>query len=94
MEKLYNQYNVFMPVPYGQEAFETLLPKAEGMILRNNVVVTESALKTARNLKIICRTGAGLDNIPLQAARDMGIIVTNTPDATACPLRSTPWRSY
>jgi D-3-phosphoglycerate dehydrogenase len=83
MERLYNQYNVFMPVPYGQEAFEALLPKADGMILRNNVVITESVIKTARNLKIICRTGAGLDNIPLQAARDMDIIVTNTPDANS-----------
>lgn len=83
METLYRKYHVFMPVPYGQETLEALLPKADGMILRNNVAITESMLRTAHNLKIICRTGAGVDNIPLQAARDMGIIITNTPDANS-----------
>lgn len=83
MNTLYSMYNVFLSEPYGQETMEALLPRADGMILRNNVVITDSALRTAHHLKIICRTGAGLDNIPLQTASDMGIIVTNTPDANS-----------
>ncbi len=83
MKTLNERYRVSLPVPYGQETMESLLPDADGMILRNNMTLTEGALRAANNLKIICRTGAGLDNLPLQAARDMGIIVTNTPDANS-----------
>ena len=38
-------------------------------------------LKKAKRLKIISRVGIGLDSVPLQKCRDMGITVTYTPDA-------------
>jgi D-3-phosphoglycerate dehydrogenase / 2-oxoglutarate reductase len=38
-------------------------------------------LKKAKKLKIVSRVGIGLDSVPLKKCRDMGIIVTYTPDA-------------
>ena len=83
MDMLRQKYNVLMPEKNDQQAFEALLPEADGLILRVNVELTEAALRTAHKLKIISRTGVGLNNVPLQTARELGIIVTNTPDANS-----------
>ncbi len=41
----------------------------------------EEILKKAKKLKIISNYGAGVDNIPVELATRMSILVTNTPDA-------------
>lgn len=43
--------------------------------------LSRACLERARNLKIISRCGIGLDSVDLKAAKNLGIIVTNTPDA-------------
>lgn len=43
--------------------------------------LTRKVLEKAKNLKIISRCGIGLDSVDLEAAREFGIKVTNTPDA-------------
>ncbi len=48
--------------------------------------LTGRVLKKARSLRIISRCGIGLDSIDLNAAKDMGIVVTNTPDAPTIPV--------
>ena len=45
--------------------------------------IDANALKTADRLKVICRYGVGVDNVDLNAAREKGIIVTNTPGANS-----------
>ena len=49
--------------------------------------VTETVLRSGKNLKIVAQYGVGLDNIDRAAAAACGIVVTNTPnvltDATA-----------
>jgi glyoxylate reductase len=42
-------------------------------------------MKSGKNLKIISNYGAGVDNINLHLAGEMGILVTNTPDAVTEP---------
>lgn len=69
--------------PYGrkltEEELRQLLPGVIGTIAGleplNRKVLAES------NLKVISRCGIGLDNVDLDAARDLGIQVFNTPDA-------------
>ncbi|MBS9338885.1 phosphoglycerate dehydrogenase [Fructobacillus sp. M2-14] len=41
------------------------------------------------NLKVIARHGVGYDNVDLQAAKDRGIIVANTPGANATAVAET-----
>ncbi len=45
--------------------------------------ITDEALENANALKVISRYGAGVDRVDLQAAKDKGIIVTNTPGTNA-----------
>jgi D-3-phosphoglycerate dehydrogenase len=48
--------------------------------------LTENVLKKAMKLKVISRCGIGMDSVDLEAARDLGIVVTNTPDAPTIPV--------
>ena len=58
-----------------QDALLAAVPRAEGIILRVNLSVTAEVIKAAPRLKIISRTGAGVDNIDLAAASGRGILV-------------------
>lgn len=48
--------------------------------------LTRQVLEKAKNLKVISRAGIGMDAVDLQAAKDLGIVVTNTPDAPTIPV--------
>ena len=48
--------------------------------------LTRRVLEKAKNLKVISRVGIGMDSVDLQVAKDLGIIVTNTPDAPTIPV--------
>jgi D-3-phosphoglycerate dehydrogenase len=48
--------------------------------------LTHQVLEKAKSLKVISRAGIGMDSVNLQAAKDLGIVVTNTPDAPTIPV--------
>ncbi|MCE5193400.1 phosphoglycerate dehydrogenase, partial [bacterium] len=48
--------------------------------------VTAEVIASADRLKVISRYGVGVDNIDLEAARQHGVIVTNTPGANAASV--------
>ena len=50
-----------------------------GLIVRSATKVTNKIINNAKNLKIIGRAGAGVDNIDLEAAKNNNIVVMNTP---------------
>jgi D-3-phosphoglycerate dehydrogenase len=52
------------------------------LVVRSRTRVTSTLLENARLLKVVGRAGVGVDNIDLQAARQHGIVVVNTPKAT------------
>lgn len=68
---------ILVPAENSQEAFEAQLPEAEGIVLRTNVQMHAEAIAKAPNLKIMARTGAGVDNVDLDAATERGILVCN-----------------
>ena len=72
---------ILVPDEPGQEAFEKLLPEADALILRTNVRLTAVALSRAGKLKVVSRTGAGVDNVDVAACHERGVMVANTPDA-------------
>ncbi len=55
----------------------------DALIVRSATKVTREIIEAADNLKVIGRAGVGLDNIDIEAAREKGIKVLNTPGATA-----------
>ena len=68
--------------PLSSTEVAQLLPGIDGYIAGLDAI-DANALKTADRLKVICRYGVGVDNVDLGAAREKGIIVTNTPGANS-----------
>lgn len=48
--------------------------------------LTGKVLSSAKRLKVIARCGIGLDSVDLEAAAELGIEVSNTPDAPTVPV--------
>ena len=51
----------------------------DGLIVRSATKVTKEIIENAKNLKVVGRAGAGVDNIDINAAKEKNIIVMNTP---------------
>ena len=51
----------------------------EGLIVRSATKVTKEVIENAKNLQVVGRAGAGVDNIDINAAKVKNIIVMNTP---------------
>ncbi len=56
-----------------------LVGGADALIVRSQTQVNAGLLDAGRNLKVVGRAGAGVDNIDVAAATRRGIIVMNTP---------------
>ena len=54
--------------------------QTRGLIVRNQTQVTAELLQHAKQLEIIARAGAGLNNVDVEAASAAGIVVAYTPD--------------
>ena len=63
--------------------WRALLPEIEALIVRGGTVVTEEDLERAPRLRVIGRSGIGVDNVPVEACRARGIPVVVTPGAGA-----------
>ena len=66
--------------PLSSAALCELLPGCDGFIAGLDAI-DRAAIEAADRLKVIARYGAGIDRIDLDAARERGIVVTNTPNA-------------
>lgn len=53
----------------------------DAIVVRSRTRVTELVLEAGKRLKAVARAGVGLDNIDLNAAKRLGIIVVNSPEA-------------
>lgn len=65
---------------------EELLADAKNfdvLVVRGRTKVTADVVSAATSLKVIARSGVGLDNIDLDAAKKRGITVVSTPGAPA-----------
>ncbi|MDD3206786.1 MAG: D-2-hydroxyacid dehydrogenase [Lachnospiraceae bacterium] len=63
------------PVSVAEDAAEKM--KDADIIIVNKVPMNESTLKDAKNVKLICVTATGVDNIDLAYTKSRGIKVTN-----------------
>jgi len=61
------------------EPLRNALLEFDGAICRSGVKITADALEGNRRLKAIARAGVGTDNIDLETATRLGIVVMNTP---------------
>nr|WP_206206122.1 hydroxyacid dehydrogenase [Thermococcus sp. JdF3] len=60
-----------------------LVGDVEAIIVRSKPKVTRKVIEAAPKLRVIGRAGVGLDNIDLEAAKERGIKVVNSPGASS-----------
>jgi phosphoglycerate dehydrogenase-like enzyme len=72
----------FSDKPLSSQELRALLPGVDGYIAGLDRIDAQ-ALTAANQLQVVSRYGAGVDNVDLEAAKAMGIVVTNTPSANA-----------
>ncbi len=53
---------------------------AEGLVIRSGTKVTADVLRAAEKLRVIGRAGIGVDNVDVNRATALGIVVVNTPE--------------
>src|SRR3989441_11142569 len=58
----------------------SIINEYDVLIVRGRTKVDARLIRTSK-MKIVGRAGVGLDNIDLQAAKESGVIVLNTPSA-------------
>jgi D-3-phosphoglycerate dehydrogenase len=59
------------------------LQGCQALLVRGATRVTAEVLAASPDLKVVARAGTGLDNIDVEAARQRGVTVLNTPAANA-----------
>ena len=70
--------------PFGDATSDMAqLPDAEVLLIRSKSKVTKEFLTGAPKLKLVIRGGVGLDNVDIEACREKGIEVKNTPRASS-----------
>ena len=83
LHDLRKHFDVYYPdmlkIPF--EELSEIINDYDGVMAVFGNSFPEKILKKAKKLKIISNYGAGVDNIPVELATGMGILVTNTPDA-------------
>jgi D-3-phosphoglycerate dehydrogenase len=62
------------------DEIKTKLSDYHGLVIRSRIPVDKAFLESGTNLKFIARSGAGLENIDLAAAKENGITVYNSPE--------------
>jgi D-3-phosphoglycerate dehydrogenase / 2-oxoglutarate reductase len=63
------------------EIVAPLLKGVQGVVLRTGIFFNKELMSHADDLWVISRTGAGVDNVDVPAATEMGILVTSVPGA-------------
>ena len=63
-----------------------MLSDISGIMLDTTIKFTGELMDSAPNLKVISRTGTGVDNVDIEAATKRGIMVLHTPDANTATV--------
>ena len=84
-QKIFEKNNISVDVKTGlsEEEIIKIIPEYDGMVVRSATKVTKKIIEAEKNLKVIGRAGAGVDNIDVPAAKEN--ILFNNPKAILTP---------
>ena len=84
-QKIFEKKNISIDVKTGlsEEEIIKIIPEYDAMVVRSATKVTKNIILAAKNLKVIGRAGAGVDNIDVTTAKEKNMIVMNTPGGNA-----------
>ncbi|TYP57853.1 hydroxyacid dehydrogenase [Thermosediminibacter litoriperuensis] len=76
---LEGKFEILTAPDTSQQTLISMVKDVDAIILRTTSKITKEVIENAPKLKIISRTGAGVDNIDVKAATERGILVCNLP---------------
>lgn len=83
IELLRKVADVEVAAELNEEQLIEKIRSVDALLVRSKTKVTKNVIQAAKNLKVIGRAGAGVDNIDLEAATKRGIVVVNAPEASS-----------
>ncbi len=76
-------FEVTLKTGMSEDELVKTIPEFHAVVVRSATKVTRRVIEAAGSLELIVRAGIGLDNIDVQATREKGVAVANTPAATS-----------
>ena len=64
---------------YTEKQILEQVPDMDGLMVSTGEFMTRRIMEAGKKLKVIAKRGVGVEQIDIQAATDLGILVTNTP---------------
>jgi D-3-phosphoglycerate dehydrogenase len=74
-------YQVDEQPQIGADELKAKVSGYDGVIVRGRTKITREVMQAGNKLRVIARSGVGLDNIDLQSAKEKGVQVVSTPAA-------------
>lgn len=74
-------YEVDLKTSITGEALVEKVGDYDAIVVRSRTKVTREVLQGGERLKVVARAGVGLDNVDLEAAKELGVQVVNSPEA-------------
>lgn len=74
-------YEVDLETSITGEALVGKVGDYAAIVVRSRTKVTREVLQGGEKLKVVARAGVGLDNVDLEAAKELGVQVVNSPEA-------------
>ena len=74
-------YEVEVLLGLSEKKLATQIETVDALIVRSGTQVTADLLKQGKNLKAVGRAGVGVNNIDIDVATELGVVVVNTPEA-------------
>jgi len=65
-----------------ESPLEEIVDRYDAIVVRSATKITADLIERAPRLKVIGRAGVGVDNVDIEAATRLGIIVANAPEST------------
>lgn len=79
IERLRQSASVDVITKMSEDQLVNVIGEYDGLIVRSETKVTRRVLEAGRRLKVVGRAGVGVDNIDVETATRLGIVVVNAP---------------
>jgi D-3-phosphoglycerate dehydrogenase / 2-oxoglutarate reductase len=81
IERLRENVDVDVKTDLDPDDMRHIIGSYDALIVRSATQVDSGLLERAENLKVVGRAGIGLDNVDVEAATRLGILVVNAPQS-------------
>jgi len=83
--KVFKNNNITADIKYNlsEDQIVSIISNYDGVVIRSSTKITKKIIEKSKRLKVIARTGVGVDNVDVKSATSNGIVVMNSPQSTS-----------